>query len=145
MSAMRFEVDTTSATPIYAKLIAQIKHAIASGLLRPGDHLPSLRELASQLRVNPLTVARAYRELEAQEIIVTGHGRGSAIGPKAQGLGERYRREALEEAVDRLLVEAYHLNASPTDLHTLLDARAEHLGERAIPDTSTEETITHGG
>ncbi len=124
---MRFDVDTTSATPIYAQLIAQVKHAIAAGILRPGDNLPSLRELAGQLRVNPLTVARAYRELEAANIITTGHGRGSFISAQAGGLGEEYRREALAQAVDRLLVEGYHLGASPEEMRALVEERARAI------------------
>jgi len=131
---MRFTVDTTSAIPIYAQLITEVKHAIAAGLLRPGDGLPSLRELAGELRVNPLTVARAYRELEALGIITTSHGRGSFISAGAAGLGETYRREALAEATDRLLVEAYHLGASPTAIRALVEERLQILqGEEPIP------------
>jgi len=128
---MRFEVDTTSATPIYAQLIAQVKHAIAAGVLRPGDGLPSLRELAGQLRVNPLTVARAYRELEQQGIIATGHGRGSVISAQAGNIGAEYRQEALLQAVDRLLVEAYHLGATPEEISALVAARAQAIREDA--------------
>ena len=134
---MRFSVDTTSATPIYAQLIAEVKRAIATGILHPGDNLPSLRELASQLRVNPLTVARAYRELEALGIIITEHGRGSRISETAAGLGEGYRREALVEVIDRLLVEAYHLGASPAEVRALVDERLRALQPE-------EEEVTHG-
>ncbi|MHB0937744.1 MAG: GntR family transcriptional regulator [Armatimonadota bacterium] len=120
---MRFTVDTTSAIPIYAQLITGVKHAIAAGVLRAGDALPSLRELAGELRVNPLTVARAYRELEAMGIITTGHGRGSFISDGAADLGETYRREALAEVIDRLLVEAYHLGATPEEIRSLIEER----------------------
>jgi GntR family transcriptional regulator len=136
---MRFTVDTTSAIPIYAQLITEVKHAIAAGLLRAGDALPSLRELAGELRVNPLTVARAYRELEALGIITTGHGRGSFISAGAADLGETYRREALAEAVERLLVEAYHLGASPEEIRTLVEERLRTLqGEEPIPHGSRD-------
>lgn len=135
---MRFTVDTTSATPIYAQLIAEVKHAIAAGLLRPGDSLPSLRELAGQLRVNPLTVARAYRELEAMGIIATEHGRGSRISEKAVGLGEAYRREALTETIDRMLVEAYHLGATPAEIFTLVEERLRTM------QAAEEEAVSHG-
>jgi len=136
---MRFTVDTTSAIPIYAQLITEMKHAIAAGLLRAGDALPSLRELAGELRVNPLTVARAYRELEALGIITTGHGRGSFISAGAADLGEAYRREALAEAVERLLVEAYHLGATPAEIRTLVEARLQILqGEEPVPHGSRD-------
>jgi len=136
---MRSTVDTTSAIPIYAQLITEMKHAIAAGLLRAGDALPSLRELAGELRVNPLTVARAYRELEALGIITTGHGRGSFISAGAADLGEAYRREALAEAVERLLVEAYHLGATPAEIRTLVEARLQILqGEEPVPHGSRD-------
>ncbi len=124
---MRFHVDTTSATPIYAQLIAQVKGAIAAGVLRAGDSLPSLRELASQLRVNPLTVARAYRELEAQGVITTEHGRGSCVSAQAADLGEDYRHEALAHAVDALLAEAAHLGASPEDIRAMVNERLRQI------------------
>ncbi len=133
---MRFTVDTTSAVPIYAQLIAQVKHAMAAGVLRPGDSLPSLRELAAQLRVNPLTVARAYRELDALGIITTAHGRGSVISAGAERLGATYRREALAQAVDRMLVEAYHLGTSPEEIRAMVQERLQVLQQ--------EETTTHG-
>lgn len=134
---MRFTVDTTSATPIYAQLITEVKHAIAAGVLRAGDALPSLRELAGELRVNPLTVARAYRELEAMGIITTGRGRGSFISDGAASLGEAYRREALAEVIDHLLVEAYHLGASPEEIRALIE-------ERLLIMQTGKEPISHG-
>ncbi len=140
---MRFDVDTTSATPIYAQLIMQVKHAIAAGILRPGDSLPSLRELAAQLRVNPLTVARAYRELEAANIVATEHGRGSFISTQADGLGADYRHDALCQAVDRLLVEGYHLGATPEEICTLVAERARVI-RRDAEEPKKEEPITHG-
>ncbi len=127
---MRFTVETTSAVPVYAQLVAQVKGAIAAGVLRPGDALPSLRELAGRLRVNPLTVARAYRELEAGGIIVTEHGRGSFIGPVAEAAGAAYRKEALRAAVERLLAEAAHLGATPEELRAALDERMNSKKER---------------
>ena len=76
---MIFTIDTTSSVPIYAQLVEQVKYALAAGILRAGDPLPSLRQTAAGLRVNPLTVSKAYRALEADGIIVTDHGRGSSV------------------------------------------------------------------
>lgn len=130
---MLFHVDTTSAIPIYAQLIEQVKRAIAAGVLRAGDSLPSLRELAGQLRVNPLTVARAYRELEAQGIITTEHGRGSTISAQAGGESAAYRHHALARAVDRLLAEAAHLGATPAEVRAAVTAA---LADEGIPTRS---------
>ena len=126
---MRFDVETTSATPIYAQLLAQVKRAIAAGVLQPGEALPSLRELAAQLRVNPMTVARAYRELEQQGVIPTEHGRGRFISSAAGHMSASYRREALSAAIERLLAEVSGLDATPEELQALL---AEQLRQAAI-------------
>ncbi len=120
---MRFDVDITSATPIYAQLVAQVKRALATGALRAGDLLPSLRELAAQLRVNPLTVARGYRELEQLGIIVTERGRGSYIGTQAPEQSAQFRREVLQQAIDQLLQEAHRLGASAAEVQQLLATR----------------------
>lgn len=120
---MQFDVDTTSATPIYAQLMAQVKRGIAAGVLLPGESLPSLRELSAQLRVNPLTVARAYRDLEQQGVITTEHGRGSYISANAAGLSETYRHEALALAIDHFLAEVSGLDIAPEALLALLEER----------------------
>ena len=120
---MRFEVEAASAVPMYAQIVAQVKQAVAAGVLRAGDGLPSLRELAGTLRVNPLTVARAYRELEAAGIVTTEHGRGTFVSAQAAALGEAARGELLAGAVDRLLVEAYHLGASPDAVRAAVEER----------------------
>jgi GntR family transcriptional regulator len=120
---MRFDVETTSAVPIYAQIVAQTKQAIAAGVMRPGESLPSLRELAGTLRVNPLTVARAYRELEAAGVVTTEHGRGTFVSGQAAALSDAYRAEMLVQAVDRLLVEAYHLGAGPDAVRATVEER----------------------
>lgn len=141
---MRFDVDPTSATPIYAQLVAQVKQAVASGVLRPGDPLPSLRELAGQLRVNPMTVSRAYREMEHQGIIVTEHGRGSFISDQVMKQEEEYRREALERVVDRLLLEAHQLGASPTEILAVVEERLQRPAQITTTNQGKEDPITHG-
>lgn len=113
---MIFNIDTTSSVPIYAQIIAQVKHAIAAGVLQTGDSLPSLRETATKLRVNPITVAKAYRELEMNGIVVTEHGRGTFIRSSSSDIGEEYRREVLKQAVDRMIVEAHQVGASSDEV-----------------------------
>jgi len=133
---MIFNVDTTSSVPIYAQIIAQVKHAIAAGVLRSGDALPSLRETSARLRVNPLTVSKAYRLLEVEGIVSTDQGRGTFVTGKTKSLGKEYRRQALDQAVDRMLVEAHHLGASPKEVRATIERRLH--GMRA--GRSEEET-----
>jgi GntR family transcriptional regulator len=72
-------VDPRSGVPIYLQIIEQIKRSVALGLLAPGEQLPTVKQLALDLTVNPNTVARAYRELERDEVIETSPGRGSFV------------------------------------------------------------------
>ncbi|MHB9023797.1 MAG: GntR family transcriptional regulator [Armatimonadota bacterium] len=122
---MRFIVDPTSSTPLYAQLVEQVKRAIAAGTLQAGDALPSLREVATRLRINPLTVKKAYGELEAQGIVVTEHGRGTFVTAGSTVFSAQYRHEALAQIIDRLLIEAYHLGASPEEVVELIRQRQE--------------------
>lgn len=128
---MRFTVDPASSTPIYAQLVEQVKHAVASGRLQPGELLPSLREVAERLRISPLTVKKAYGELETLGIAATEHGRGTFIRAGANTFSEGYKQERLAEAVDRLLVEAHHLGASAEDVVELVRERAGLLEREA--------------
>lgn len=90
-------VDPRSSTPVYIQLKDQIRLAIAAGTLSPGEQLPTLRELAGQLRVNPNTIARVYRELQAEGLFVARSGSGTFVSDEAPGLaGEQTRREVGE-------------------------------------------------
>jgi GntR family transcriptional regulator len=124
---MRFTVDPTSAIPLYAQLVEQVKRAVATGALAPGDGLPSLREVATRLRINPLTVKKAYGELEALGIAATAHGRGTVITAGSELFSAHYRREALVQTVDRMLIDAYHLGATPAEIQALVAERTQAL------------------
>jgi GntR family transcriptional regulator len=104
-----YHIDPSSGTPIYRQLVDQVRQAVASGVLRAGDRLPSVRDLAVELAVNPNTVARAYQELEREGVIATPRGRGSFVADRNQILSEAERLRQFAEAADRLAVEAYRL------------------------------------
>lgn len=122
---MILRIDTTSSVPVYAQIVDQIKRAIASGTLKTGDTLPSLRETAIKLRVNPLTVGKAYKQLEQEKLIETKHGLGSFVTASAVSSTEDYRREVLSQAIDYLLVDACHLGVGFDELKGLVDERIE--------------------
>ena len=77
---MLFSVEASSPVPIYAQVVAQVRAAIAAGELRAGDALPSVRQLAAELRVNPNTVVQAYRELEHEGLTYVQRGQGTIVG-----------------------------------------------------------------
>src|SRR5665213_3746876 len=76
---MILRLNQSSGIPLYLQLIEQVKHAVETGALRPGDQLPTIRKLAEDLVMNPNTVARAYRELEHEGMIELRHGSGAYI------------------------------------------------------------------
>jgi GntR family transcriptional regulator len=81
---MLFRPNPSSGVPIYLQLMEQVKHAIETGALRPGEQLPGMRPLAEELVINPNTVAKAYRELEHEGVIELRHGAGAFVSGNAQ-------------------------------------------------------------
>jgi GntR family transcriptional regulator len=101
------EIDFRSHVPIYVQLVERIKHLIATEVLKPGDQLPTVRQLAADLRVNFNTVARAYRMLDEASVISTQQGRGTFVLERLPPeRAEQLRRTALEELVRAFLREA---------------------------------------
>ena len=103
---MIFRPNAASGVPIYLQLMEQVKHAIETGALRPGDQLPGIRPLAEELVINPNTVAKAYRELEHDGVIELRHGAGAFVSGTAREkkLTERLRagQTIVATAVDKL-------------------------------------------
>jgi GntR family transcriptional regulator len=99
-------IDPKSALPIYRQIIAQIRRGVAAGLLAPGDQLPSVRELASRLLVNPNTVARVYRDLERDGLLETRRGQGTFISTNAEALAESERQSLLAEQLEEVARDA---------------------------------------
>ena len=122
---MILRIDTASSTPVYAQIVDQVKRAVATGTLRSGDSLPSLRETAVSQRINPLTVAKAYKLLEHEGLVETRHGLGTFIGADAKAPAEDYRRQTLCRSIDQLLIDAFHMGVSFDDLKHVLDERIE--------------------
>lgn len=98
--AMLNHIDPKSALPIYRQIIEQIRRSVAAGLLAPGDQLPSVRDLASRLLVNPNTVARVYRDLERDGLLETRRGQGTYIAASATALIESERRRLIADQLE---------------------------------------------
>src|SRR5918995_2052275 len=91
--------NPSSGVPIYLQLIERVKHAIATGALRPGEQLPGIRPLAEELVINPNTVAKAYRELEHEGVIELRQGAGAFISEKAPSKKDAERLKAAQTLV----------------------------------------------
>jgi len=125
------QLDFRSGTPIYTQIVEQVKQQLVSGLLKPGDQLPTVRALALELRVNFNTVARAYRLLDEAGIISTQQGRGTYIleVPPPERT-DKLRQQALEALTRDYLVEALRLGSSPDEIKkTLIDQLEEESFE----------------
>ena len=120
---MWFHIDPNGGVPIYLQIINQVKKAAATGLLQPGDQLPSVRDLAAELTINPNTVARAYHELEREGIIYTERGKGTFLAGGEPRLLPGERQKILEKAIDALLVEAHHLRFSRDEVREIFNRR----------------------
>lgn len=125
-----FRVQPESGEPLYRQLIRQIEHAVATGLVEPGEKLPTVREMAGELVVNPNTVARAYRELEARGLLSTERGRGTFVVDRPPELSREARREKLRSHVERLVTEALLLRVPPDEV--VAQVRRE-FGEAGTP------------
>jgi len=117
----RFRLDIRADEPIYQQIVDQIKAQIASGTLEPGDQLPTVRALATDLRINFNTVARAYRMLDEERIISTQQGRGTYITEKPPPkVTERMRRESIENLARRYIEEAARLGFTEAEIRQMV-------------------------
>lgn len=131
---MKIQVDLTDHVPIYIQLMNQVKHMIATGELQPGDQLPTVRQLAADLRVNFNTVARAYRLLDEENIISTQHGRGTYIlEPASEDREKEMRRNSLLRLIIHLLNEADSLGFSAEETRTFMEEQLNTWAENGTP------------
>lgn len=117
------EINIHSPVPVYQQIMDQIRALVGKGTMKPGVPLPSVRQLAAELAVNPNTVAKAYQLLELEGTIVTLKRRGAFIGEKSHTQAGVARERRLGEVVDRLLDEAQRLGLSEEDIVGALEKR----------------------
>jgi GntR family transcriptional regulator len=127
---MRFQLNFKSGKPVYLQLVDQVKAAAASGVLRPGDPLPSIRPLAEELSVNRNTVAKAYTELESQGAIETLAGKGCFIAASSSPFKKDVRVRLLTEVIDDAVVQAHHLQVGRAEFLRLTAERFDQFATR---------------
>lgn len=111
-------VDPKSGLPIYLQIAEQVRRSVAAGLLSPGDQLPSVRELATRLLVNPNTVAKVYRDLERDGLLETRRGQGTFVAAEAVSMAEGERRRLI---TDQLRAVARDVRAFGLEEEAALD------------------------
>ncbi len=127
---MILQINFKSGMPIYLQVVDQIKVAAASGALRPGEVLPSIRPLAEELRVNRNTIAKAYSELESLGVIETLPGRGCFLKENHTALRKEARRKLLTVEIDQAIVQAHHLQVRRDEFLALIHERMDALDRK---------------
>ena len=119
---MYIAVDPQSSVPLYEQVKEHLRFALTTGALRPGDQLPTVRDLAARLLINPNTVARAYRDLQAQGLLTSRQGSGTFVAEGAEAFGEEDRRRRVSEALRRAAALAHSLGLTAPEFRDLADA-----------------------
>jgi GntR family transcriptional regulator len=124
---MQIHITTADGVPIYQQIVNQVKYLVASGRLSPGDEMPPIRVLAERLIVNPNTVARAYRELEAVGVVEKRRTAGTYVSEQGSPLARKERVKILTERVDALLAESRQMDVPYDELVKILDKRNQSM------------------
>ncbi|KGN01161.1 GntR family transcriptional regulator [Clostridium novyi A str. 4570] len=115
------KIDSRNSRPIYEQIIDSIKENILKGILRPGDKLPSVREMSSMITANPNTVSRAYMELERQGVTETLRGKGTFVSSNYKPKVEEESMEKLKDDIKKIIVEAYYMGIEKEDMIQIID------------------------
>jgi len=119
---MQIKINNASAWPAYQQVVDQIKRDIALGKLKKGQQLPTVRQLAGELALNPNTIGKAYRQLEQENIIHTRAGAGAFIADMDNQLSKAVRRKVITDQLEHATVDAFHMQISEDELRKWFDA-----------------------
>jgi GntR family transcriptional regulator len=123
---MQIRIDNASDRPVYQQIIDQVKRDIACGRVMKEERLPTVRQLAGQLAINPNTIAKAYQQLEREGIISTRPGAGTTVANLDSDLSASVKKKLICEDLERAAVDAYHMQI---DKQTLLKWFNEAIGK----------------
>lgn len=121
-------IDKNSSRAYYEQLVLGIKEDIAQGILAPGDKIPSVRDMAKQLLMNPNTISKAYKVLENEKILVTVKGKGTFVRAIEESPRDELRVQELKKNLDELVIEAHHLQVTQRELIEWINQAEEQLG-----------------
>jgi GntR family transcriptional regulator len=123
-------INYQSGEAIYRQIVEQVKYKVASGELIPGERLPSIRELAKQLKINPRTVVKAYEELRSAGLAVMRQGQGVFITDNQATLPGKVRKKQIEDMSRRLFAEAARLGADSTEVIKIVKETAKKMRKK---------------
>jgi len=122
------QIDPHSGIPLYRQVMDQVKYYVASGTLKVGSQLPSIRELSKTLSVNPTTVVKAYTELQHDGVIEMKQGRGAFVAEFDAEMSNDERRKVLERLARQMMVEARQMGAPPELVRQVVEQQIEDMG-----------------
>lgn len=115
-----FKIDPKLNYPLYLQIVAQVKRVIAIGVLGAGEKLPSVRELARSLTINPNTIVKAYGELEREGLVETIQGKGTFVVEKGTTQPQKLKEELLRKLIKKFLIEASSLNIPKEEMKKIM-------------------------
>ena len=124
---MFFHIDYNSSQPIYQQVIEQIKLTIVNGGLKPGERMPSIRELAKTLKINPTTAAKIYNELAHQGVLILRQGQGAFVAPKVVSLANEEIHRIVAEHVRKMLVEGLRFGLTREEIDLIIDTEYQSI------------------
>ena len=129
---MFFQVDPANGLAIYEQVVRQVKFAVADELVKPGELVPSVREAARELAINPNTVARAYRELQADRVLEPVRGTGLAVAPGAAKRCRAERVKLIRARLEQVLLEAAQSGLSRAELQSQCEELLARIQEKEV-------------
>ena len=124
-----FRLDIKSGVPFYRQIVDQIRYAIASRQLLPGEQLPTIRDLAVQLEINPNTARKAYSELEILGVLDTQQGTGTFVAERKIEIAEAEKDRMLGQICDELVARGHQYNLTPEQIVDHLQRRLDNAGK----------------
>ncbi len=136
LQIVRIHIAPADGVPIYQQIVNQVRYLVASGRLAAGEEMPPIRALAEQLVVNPNTVARAYRELEAAGLVEKRRTAGTYVSGVGSRLSAQERRRILTARIDTLLAEARQLGVDLPEVQAMIVERDRVMQSAKASDHS---------
>lgn len=121
------QIDKMSGKPLFEQVVLGVKEDVLRGILEPGDKIPSVREMATQLVINPNTISKAYKVLEEEDVIVTVRGKGTFVKQKDTETRNEKQINKLKHQLTELIIEASYLNVTEEELVHWMKESAHYL------------------
>jgi len=128
---MYIVLDNQSGEAFYRQIVEQVKYLVASGQVKPGEKLPSIRELAGQLSINPRTVVKAYEQLRSEGLAVMRQGQGVFVTENRAVSPSGLRQSQIEEMAKRMFAEGRRIGASKEEIMNIIKQVAKRIEEKS--------------